>query len=220
MTDTGERVYVVPRAALFPGGAPHGYVPGVAGHFRVIAEQGYFAERARVEDDPSLKQIIPYAVVARSDQVFLFRRTRRGAERRLHGLRSVGVGGHVNPEDTADPVRCALRREVDEELSLPRGWLPRFVGLLNDDTTAVGAVHLGIVAVVEPGQGLVKVREEDTMTGSFVSRTDLLRLHAGERASFETWSALLIDRLDEVLAWGPLDDSSSPTAKPTRTSTT
>jgi predicted NUDIX family phosphoesterase len=220
MIGGGERVYVVARDELFPDGAPHGYEPGGAESFRRIHERGFFAEREAVEEDPSLKQIIPYAVVVRDSRVFLFRRTDRGGERRLYGLRSVGVGGHVNPVDDGDVVARALRREVEEELELPTGWVSRFVGLLNDDTTPVGAVHVGVVAVVEPGKGRVRVREEDTMSGSFVSKADLLELHARERETFETWSALLLDRIDEVLAWQPPPGSSSPTPSPTPTSTT
>jgi predicted NUDIX family phosphoesterase len=216
----GEQVYVVPRSELFPQGAPRGFVAGGREAIRRIYARGYFAVRAWVEEDPGLKQIIPYAVVVRDERVFLFRRTDRGGERRLHGLRSIGVGGHVNPPDFEDVIRRGLRRELTEELYLPPGWRSHLAGILNDDTTRVGSVHTGVVAVVEPGEGLVKVREEDTMSGSFVSREDLLDLHARERESFEGWSALLIDKLDEVLAWGRQQGSSSPTPNRTPTSTT
>ena len=207
---TGERVYVVPREDLFPRGAPRGFfVPG-PDMMATIRSGGAFAPRAEVEEDPSLKQIIPYAVVARGDRVFCFQRSRKGGESRLHGLRSVGVGGHVNPCDAGDVVANALRRELAEEMFLPAGWTARLVGLMNDDATAVGSVHLGVVAVVVPGPGDVRVREEDTMSGSFLGRDRLLELHAAERASFEGWSALLLDRLDEVLPWPRPHDWSSP----------
>jgi predicted NUDIX family phosphoesterase len=214
-----EQVYVVPRADLFPDGAPHGFFRAGPDLFRRIYARGTFADRDRVENDPSLKQLIPYALVTRDDAVFLCRRSHRGGERRLHGLLSVGVGGHVNPEDRADVVRDALLRELHEELHLPR-FASRIVGFINNDTTPVGSVHLGVVVVVEPGPGPVKVREEDTMSGEFVSRDDLLALHARSRESFEGWSALLLDRLDEVLAWGRQPGFSTPTPRATPTSTT
>lgn len=215
-----ERVYVVPRADLFPEGAPHGFFRAGPDHFGRIYARGYFADRDRVEEEPALKQVIPYALVARDDALFLFRRSDRGAERRLHGLLSVGVGGHVNPEDSKDVVHDALRRELLEELVLPPRFEARIVGLVNNDMTPVGAVHVGVVAVVDPGPGLVKVREEDTMSGAFVSRAELLALHARSRDSFEGWSALLLDRLDEVLAWGLWPGSASRTPRRTPTSTT
>jgi predicted NUDIX family phosphoesterase len=220
ITATKERVYVVPRVDLFAGAAVHGVVRLQDSMLQRIYQRGHFARRDAVEDDPSLKQVIPYALVVRDGQVFAFRRTNGGGERRLHGCRSVGVGGHVNPVDARDVVHDALRRELDEELVLPAGSEIELKGLLNDDSTSVGSVHVGVVAVVRPGPGLLKVREEDTMTGSFMSRDDLLDLHARERGSFENWSALLLDRLDEVLSWQGAHDSSSPTPNPTRISTT
>lgn len=220
IADRPEQVYVVPRRELFPDGVPHGFVPLEARWIDRIYDRGFFADRDRVEDDPTLKQVIPYAVLARAGDVFLFRRTNGGGEKRLFNLRSIGVGGHVNPEDAGDVVRAGLRREVEEELSLPSAaWEPRILGLLNDDSTPVGEVHVGVVALVVPGPGPVAVREEDTMTGSFVGRDELMALHARERGTFESWSALLLDRLDEVLAWRR-DVSSIPTPRATRTSTT
>jgi predicted NUDIX family phosphoesterase len=215
-----ERVYVVPRRDLFPEGAPHGFFRAGPEFFGRIYARGFFADRDRVEEDPSLKQVIPYALVARDGRVLLCRRTDRGGERRLHGMLSVGVGGHVNPVDAGDVVHDALRRELYEELVLPPRYEARVVGLVNNDATPVGSVHVGVVAVVDPGPFEVKVREEDTMSGEFVSRADLLALHARARESFEGWSALLLDRLDEVLAWGRPQGSSTPIPRPTRTSTT
>ena len=218
-----EQVFVIPRETLFPHGAPRGLVPADADFFRRVQEHGFFADRDAVEEDRTLKQVIPYALVERDDEVFLFRRTNGGGERRLYGRRSVGVGGHVNPPDengAGDVVLRALRREVTEEPCVPDGWRARVVGILNDDSTAVGSVHVGVVAVVDPGPGTVKVREEDTMSGSFVSRADLLDLHARERSTFESWSALLLDRLDEVLQWRQPRVSSTRTPNKAPTSTT
>jgi len=214
----GEQVYVVKRSVLPDCG--HGVEPLRQTFLERIYTRGRFVPRAAVEEDATRKQIIPYAVVARGGEIFCFERTRGGGERRLFGLRSVGVGGHINPVDKEDVIHDALRRELEEELVLPRTWRATIVGLLNDDTTAVGAVHLGIVAVVDPGPGEVKVREADTMSGSFVSRKELLESCRRKRETFETWSALLLDRIDEVLAWTTPLDSYSPTRKRARISTT
>lgn len=215
-----EQVYVVRRADLFPDGAPHGFFRAGPEFFGRIYGRGFFADRGPVEEDPSLKQVIPYALITRPGEIFLFRRTDQGGEKRLFGLRSIGVGGHVNPVDAGDVIHDALRRELNEELSLPEPWDVRFAGLVNNDTTAVGSVHVGIVAVVTPGPGSVRVREDDTMCGAFASREDLLELHAQERSSFEGWSALLLDRLDEVLTWGRPDGSSTRIPRATPTSST
>lgn len=198
MIAAGELVYVVPRAELFPDGAPHGFLPGGLELLECIYECGHFADRARVEEDPSLKQIIPYAVVMREDNVFRFRR-RGGGEQRLIGLASVGVGGHVNPPDAGDVILDALDRELTEELYLPEARQVELLGLLNDDTTAVGSVHLGVVARVTVGEGAVRVREEESMEGQFIHRDELLAEHTVSRDGFETWSALLLDAAESIL---------------------
>jgi len=214
-----EQVYVVPRDRLFPRGAPQGFVPGLGEWQRTIYEDGFFAERDLVEEDPSLKQVIPYAIVARGDEVFLFRRLDKGGEKRLAGLRSIGVGGHVNPVDSEDVVIDALKRELEEELHIPSGWRHRIVGLLNDDATSVGSVHVGVVAIVDPGEGEVSVREADTMSGSFVDRRELLALRSHEPESFEGWSRLLVDQIERGLRWDetPALSTTIPNATPTST---
>ena len=121
-----------------------------------------------MEQDPTHKQIIPYLVLRDGDRYFLMRRTRAGADRRLHDRWSIGVGGHLNPGD--DGLLGGLRREWREELHAD--FEPAFepLALLNDDTTDVGAVHLGVVFVADAAGRPVTVREQDKLTGSFATR--------------------------------------------------
>ena len=95
-------------------------------------------------------------------------RTDAGGDARLHGKASIGVGGHLNPvDDGEDALMAGLRREWHEELETD--WEPEFelVGLLNDDSNPVGAVHLGVVFVVEAAGRPVRVREHDKLVGAF-----------------------------------------------------
>ena len=200
-----EFVLVVPRARLFEERTPHGFEPFTAEaegeRERVlvrIREHAFFVERRHAEQDPSMKQVIPYALFQRDGGIFLMRRLPKGGEARLHGKLSVGVGGHVNPVDGAqDALAAGLRREVEEEVEVEGPWEAVPAGILNDDTTAVGAVHFGLVYRVRPA-GPVRVRERDALEGSFAPRAEVLRLLREERDRFETWSALLLDRLDEI----------------------
>ena len=100
-----------------------------------------------MEVDPSFKQVIPYLVLRDGERYFLMRRTRAGVDARLHDRYSIGVGGHLNPGDGG--VLGGLRREWHEELVADFEPAFRLVGLLNDDTTEVGAVHLGAVYVAD-----------------------------------------------------------------------
>ena len=95
-----EQVLVVPRARLFPDGGFYGFSrEGLSGYLAAIAAHAFFARRDQVEEDSSLKQIIPYTVVRHDGRIFLVGRTRRGSEMRLREKLSVGLGGHINPVD-------------------------------------------------------------------------------------------------------------------------
>lgn len=192
----GELVLVLPRDAV-PGGCDfHGLRPADAMVLdrlrRAVAEQGRYLERAVAETDPTFKQLIPYVVVQDRDAVFLMHRTDAGGDPRLHGKASIGVGGHLNPVDEGeDALLTGLRREWDEELDAP--WEPAFrlVGLLNDDSNPVGAVHLGVVFSVDAGGGPVRVREADKLVGSFADRDAVV----GSWGRLETWSRLVASSL-------------------------
>ena len=204
-----EFVYVVPRETLFPECYPHGLVPfgeelDAAMFEALIRDEGFFVEREYAERTPTLKQVFPYTVVSRGDEVFLLRRLSGGGEARLRDKLSIGVGGHVNPIDVAsegprNPVAAATQREIDEEIVLEGAHEVRAVGILNDDSNPVGAVHVGWVQVLElEAGGGARIREEDVLEGSFVSRDELISLRA-EGANLETWSALLVENLHDVL---------------------
>ena len=110
-----------------------------------MAREGRFLPRADVEPDRSWKQVIPYLVLRDGSRYFLMRRTRAGGDARLHDLWSIGVGGHLNPGD--GDLAGGLRREWREEIEADFEPEFRLIGLLNDDTTDVGSVHLGAVYV-------------------------------------------------------------------------
>jgi predicted NUDIX family phosphoesterase len=202
-----EFVYVVKRYDLFERSFPHGLdlldLEERVSLEQRIREHGFFVERRHAELDSSFKQVIPYCLVVRGGQVFVMRRLSGGGEARLHGKRSVGVGGHINPVDGLgagdDIVAEGLRREVSEELHIDGPWDVHTVGLLNDDSTDVGSVHVGLVGIVTTDAD-VRVRETETLEGEFVSVDQLRRLLVDERETFETWSALVLDRMDAILA--------------------
>jgi predicted NUDIX family phosphoesterase len=181
-----ELVLGIPRA-LVPGGLGWRGVRGVSlePYLAAAAAHGEFRPRNEAEDDPSWKQIIPYLLLRNGEQIFLMRRTRAGGDKRLHDRYTIGVGGHVNPED-AD-VLGGLSREWAEELEAD--FEPDFypVGVLNDDGNAVGAVHLGLVYRADAGGRPVEIRERHKLEGAFASRDEV----AAVADKLETWSALL-----------------------------
>ncbi|MDF1800816.1 MAG: hypothetical protein P1V81_16700 [Planctomycetota bacterium] len=203
-----EFVYVVPREALFPDCYPQGLVPfggpdadspTQAEFMDRIHSHGFFVEREHAEKTPGLKQVIPYTVVVSGcGEIFLTRRLPKGGEARLVGKLSIGIGGHINPVDHGDIIAEGTARELEEELNLEGQQRLEAVGLINDDSNPVGAVHVGLVQVLFLSSNAASVREEEVLEGSFKDRRELDRL-LREDAPFETWSRMLVERLDELL---------------------
>lgn len=187
-----ELVLGVPRELLMPQGAWRGVLHGEIGpYLELIERHGTYRPRGECESDAAWKQVIPYLVVTDRGRLFLMKRTRAGSDARLHERWSIGVGGHVNPEDGG--IAGGIAREWAEELVT--GWEPepRLVGLLNDDSDPVGAVHLGLVHRVEAAGRPVAVRETEKLDGAFVAPIDCLRVYD----RMETWSSLVYDHLFE-----------------------
>ena len=187
---TDERVFVVPRVAVLDEAGWYGLRTDDLDPFVAALERdGRYERRAEMERDPSFKQVIPYLVLRDGERFFLMQRTAAGGDPRLHGRYSIGVGGHLNPGDGG--VLGGLRREWAEELVAD--FVPdfRLVGLLNDDTTEVGAVHLGAVYVGDAAGRSVAIRETDKLSGSFVSAGDV----AAVADRLETWSHLVFEFL-------------------------
>jgi len=186
-----ERVLVVPRETVIQGAGWTGIrTDGVDAFLAAVEAHGRFELRAAMEVDPSFKQVIPYLVLRDGDRYFLMRRTRAGGDARLHDRWSIGVGGHLNPGD--GDLLGGLRREWAEELVAD--FVPEFalVGLLNDDTTDVGSVHLGAVFTADAGGREVAIRETDKLTGAFAEPGDV----AAVAADMETWSSLVFAFLE------------------------
>jgi predicted NUDIX family phosphoesterase len=207
---TPELVYVVPRELVIDGPGWRGVrTDGIEPILETIRSAGRFVPRAAMESDPTFKQIIPYLVLRDGPRWFLMRRTRAGADVRLHDRWSLGVGGHLNPGD--QDVAGGLAREWREELIADFEPEYRLVGLLNDDETDVGRVHLGIVFVADAGGCAVAIRETDKLSGRFATPDEVRTVTDG----LETWSRLVFDAFSaaERVGWstgtsGPWPESS------------
>lgn len=160
----------------------------------IIRAEHEFIPRPDAENDPGYKQIIPYVVLRRGDEIFMTRRLKKGGEARLHGLMSIGVGGHINPVDDVDRENVLLRgleRELDEEVEIEhRGGLHP-VGFINDDTNGVGSAHLGLCYTL-PVEGEVRVRETEKLEGGWTTAAELL----GNWDMLETWTQIALNGVE------------------------
>jgi predicted NUDIX family phosphoesterase len=157
--------------------------------YEVILDAHFFMDRPTAELSPQYKQIIPYVVIRHGQSTYLLQRTPKQTEARLHHKLSIGIGGHVNP-DTPD-VMDGLQKELEEEVDVSGDYDLTFAGVLNDDTTEVGSVHLGLVYVLEAHEQNVTIRETDKMTGRWADVSEL----AAARDAMESWSEIVFDAL-------------------------
>jgi predicted NUDIX family phosphoesterase len=206
MSQPNENVLVVRRSLFDELGSFHGLNFEARKYLPALLARGnnFFLPRAQAENDPSYKQIIPYALIAYGDTVLHYVRGKKAGEQRLVSKGSIGIGGHMS-EDKDELLwnfnldeaayRAGVEREVNEEVKIETTFDDRVVALLNDDTTEVGRVHLGIVHVFRLAEAKVQKREAMITNLAFLSREELV----ARRDNLETWSQLCVDSLDRLL---------------------
>ncbi len=200
-----EQVLVVERKVIERIGMFQGLAFDVKRYLDEIFVPGVprFMPRSRAEKDPSFKQLIPYVIMAHGGKYLSYVRGKRAGESRLVALRSIGIGGHINPIDADNSTlfaheranyESAVRREVEEEVDVKAAHQGRIVALLNDESNEVGSVHLGIVHFWNLEYPKVSKREQMITQMEFMTADELEQV----RDSLETWSALCLDRIDEM----------------------
>ncbi len=202
-----EQILVVQRKVFDEVGAFHGLNFDVARYLDRLFAPGVprFLPRPQAEQDPTHKQLIPYVIMTCAGRYLTYVRGKRAGETRLVGNRSIGIGGHINPADEAMPLfrsdfreayRAAVEREVSEEIDVETTHTDHVVALLNDDSNAVGRVHLGIVHCWVLDAPSVTRREQMITQMEFMTAADLRAV----RDQMETWSQLCLDSLDQIQA--------------------
>lgn len=201
-----EQVLVVPTKVLHEIGHFQGFSTEVDRYLPALldCEDLSYRPRGEMEEDPSFKQLIPYVVFRVTDadgesQIFNYRRGGGGGEERLRAKRSVGVGGHISTLDaesqnTGDVYRRGLLRELAEEVRIDSPYKESTIGLINDDETAVGKVHLGVVHLLELEAPEVHPLEDDIQD----TRFQPLREIAKALESYESWSQIAVRALLEL----------------------
>jgi len=202
MAKTEEQILVIKREHFDQMGSFQGLCPDVDRYLPsfLLKENNFFVPRASAEENPSLKQLIPYAIFRHAGKILHYTRGAKSGEKRLVAKCSVGIGGHINDTDESlfsfdqSAYHHAVRREIREELVLGGGFVERAVALINDDSTDVGRVHLGIVHIVDLESPDVRAGEKAIAGLGFATRGELL----ARRDSLETWSQIALEGLAEL----------------------
>jgi predicted NUDIX family phosphoesterase len=154
---------------------------------------GRFLERTVAEHDFSCKQVIPYVVIRHEDRYLLMRRTRRQTESRLHDKYSLGVGGHINQGDLSPAkdqvILAGMRRELAEEIRVEGEESCELIGAINDDSTEVARVHLGLVFLLSTASARYTIVEQDKHTAAWRPVNELAQYYE----EMETWAQIVHD---------------------------
>ena len=197
-----EQVLVVPTEKFHEIGKFQGFHENVDHYLDQLLtpEQMSFRPRDLMERSPEFKQLIPYVIFEYEDEqgqkhVFQYVRGKGQGESRLHSKRSVGIGGHVSsddaPSDAADPFQEGMRRELAEEVTFDAPHVLTCAGLINDDESEVGRVHLGVVYLCKIESPEVKPNEEDILEAGFRPVSEML----AKLEEFETWSSICLESI-------------------------
>ena len=203
-----ERVLVVPTELFHRLGHFQGFTDEVDRYLDELLspEHTSYRPRGEVEVDPSFKQLIPYVifrhVIFREEDgqgretVFQYTRGTGQGEGRLHRKHSVGIGGHISavdadPDANGSPYEEGMRRELEEEVTIDTPYSVRCVGLINDDQTEVGSVHLGVVYIFDVERPAVRPNETEIIESGFRPVEEIL----ADMSGFETWSEICMRAL-------------------------
>jgi predicted NUDIX family phosphoesterase len=216
-----ELVLAFPRALLDELGSFQGICFNVGDYVEKILDRrtSCFLPRSRAEEDPKFKQIIPYVLIRKGNSWLHYVRGKLSGEKRLLAKGSMGVGGHINPDEQTlfdngrDFYESAVQRELHEELKMDGNFRTKIVALLNDDSTPVGCVHLGIVHVCELSHENVSKGEAALTQLRFLNLAEL----QSRQDQMESWSRFCLEHLSEIVAAGEREDNPSETDPSSRT---
>jgi predicted NUDIX family phosphoesterase len=198
-----ENVLVIKRSLFDELGAFQGLNFEPEKYLKAILSRGsnFFIARPDAESNPAYKQIIPYALIVFQDTVLHYVRGKKAGEQRLIAKGSIGIGGHMNETDESlfamdeQAYRAGVEREVNEEIKIDAPFEDQIVALLNDDSTEVGSVHLGIVHIFKLKEPKVQKREAMITGLRFRTKEELI----GHHESLESWSQICLDSLERLL---------------------
>jgi predicted NUDIX family phosphoesterase len=204
MNPPNENVLVVRRSLFDQLGSFQGLNFEPQKYLKAFLSRGnnFFLPRPEAEINPDYKQIIPYALIAFENKIAYYVRGKKAGEQRLVAKGSIGIGGHMNEADESlfaldeAAYRAGVEREVNEEIKIESSFEDQIVALLNDDTTEVGRVHLGVVHVFKLAEPKIEKREAMITGLTFLPKEELL----ARRETMESWSQICLDSLERLLS--------------------
>ncbi len=187
-----ELILVVKTNHLFPNGKWQGLkTTDIEQYKHIIDHRKEFLPRYLMEQDEAYKQIIPYLVFTCDNKFFLMQRQANASEKRLQNKYSLGIGGHIRKEDMLNQsIFSWAKREFHEEVEYKGNFTIEQLGIINDDSNAVGKVHLGLVLLLHGDSANITIKSE-LKSGELVSLATCRTISP----SLESWSQLILPYL-------------------------
>ena len=209
-----EKVLCFPRKLLEAVGVFQGLSLEVERYLPIVtsSSQLRYLNRTEAEQDKRFKQLIPYVLLVCEGKILRYRRGRGGQETRLHGLYSIGIGGHISEEDHGlfakdRGYRDGMRREIAEEVAVEE-VRESAVAVINDDSTEVGCVHFGVVHVMHVANESVVGRRSGILGPEFIPIVEAVKNTSG----YESWSSLCLEHLESLLSKASASSGAAPAA--------
>ncbi len=161
-------------------------------------ENHLFMNRNSAECNPDYKQLIPYVILQSEKGIYSYLRGKLMGEKRLHGCRSIGVGGHISITDPGlfgTTYEEGMKRELFEEIDIKSDYIEKRIALINDDSNDVGRVHFGVVHLLTLEKPVVRPREKSINESKFITTVEL----QNSISEYETWSQTCIEALGKII---------------------
>ena len=154
-----------------------------------------FMPRAHAETNFAYKQIIPYVLFTFDNKLFVMQRKPNASEQRLASKFSLGIGGHIRQDDIQQNniFQWALR-EFHEEVTYNGTLTYKIIGILNDDSSDVGKVHLGIIWLINGDSAKISIKDEHK-NGILLTIDECAKLYE----NMENWSKICFNFLQTNL---------------------
>lgn len=180
----------------------------------LLQEGVVIGQREALESDESVRQVLPYVILSQFDEsagvmkYIPYRRTKLVGESRLAGNVSVGFGGHIDLGDVIHhenvinlvaTIGQAVGRELQEEViftGMDGADLSLFsVGVLLDQSDAVGRVHMGVIMNAQLPSGVTALcAEAELESMQPMSAEELLT----SGLPLESWTRIALEFLQQV----------------------
>lgn len=190
-----SHVLTIKRSILFSDGDFQGFQHSNSTDYnKRILEHHEFILREKAEQDETYKQPICYAVIVQNGKVLVYQRPQKANEKRLVSKWSIGIGGHIHPFDGENPLEESMKREVLEEIGI-QTFSSTLLGFVNDDSDAVGRVHMGVIYIIISNETVQP--QPELSNANFIATSELVSF--SETHDFEGWSKLILPHIISFL---------------------